>query len=102
MNAVTRDCPIACLASLLSRTTLDALIVGIVGSPATIGQLIELCECSRLTDIFNIGPSRAGEIRWALVQAKLMNPERRPLIQLQRPARHSEHGHDKSCPCQDE
>ena len=69
---ITRDCQIACLASLLTRPTFDALMAGMVSqddSPATVGQLVELYQYDKLTDIFNIGSSRSGEIRWALVQA---------------------------------
>lgn len=79
---VTRDCPVACLAPLLTRPTFDALAAGVVGhndAPATVGQVIELYEQNLLRDVRNIGPSRAGEIRRALVQAGLIEPNTAPL-----------------------
>lgn len=95
-HTITCGCPIACLAPLLTRPTLDALVAGIVGepnSPATVGQLIELYQYDKLTDIFNIGSARAGEIRWALVKAGLIESDSGSRIA---PKRHDEHGHDKS------
>ena len=78
-NAITRDCPIACLASLLTRSTLEALIAGIEGEPATVRQVIELYEQHRLRDIYGISSGRTGEIRWALVHAGLLEPNSAPL-----------------------
>lgn len=80
--AVTRDCLISCLAPWLTRPTLDALATGLVGrhdALATVGQVIELFEQNQLVNIFNVGPSRAGEIRSALVQAGLVDPNAVPL-----------------------
>jgi hypothetical protein len=94
---ITRDCQIACLASLLTRPTFDALMAGMVSqddSPATVGQLVELYQYDKLTDIFNIGSSRSGEIRWALVQAGLIEPTRVPLVRQW--IRND--GHDLACP----
>lgn len=80
-STVTRDCPVACLAPLLTQPTLDALASGLArddDSPATVGQLIELFEQNHLTNIFNVGSGRAGEIRWALVTAELIDPNAMP------------------------
>jgi hypothetical protein len=67
MYVVSRNCAISCLRPFLTPPTLDALIAGIHGSSGRVVQVIELYENDQLVDIFNIGPSRASEIRRALV-----------------------------------
>ena len=101
--AITRNCAIACLAPLLTRPTLDALVAGFAGhndSPATVGQLIGLYELHGLTGIFNIGTGRAGEIRWALVKAGLIDPGSVPLVRQRTQAGQASGGHSRSCGAQ--
>lgn len=73
MPTVTRDCPVACLASYLLQLTYEALICGLADS-ATVGDIAEMCEQRRLMEIYGIGPSRAGEVRRCLVEAGLVDP----------------------------
>lgn len=80
MYVVTRECPIQCLAPFLSSLTYNALLDGVAGSPATVGQVVELYECGRLMDIHNIGAGRMGEIRRSLIEAKLIDPAGRLII----------------------
>lgn len=94
---VSPHCPIACLGSLLSRPTVDALLVGVDGSPARVGQVVELYEQNLLREIYNIGSSRAGEIRRALAEIGLIDPKRRPPIERYHVRRHDEAGHAKGC-----
>jgi hypothetical protein len=103
MDAVGKGCSVTCLSSLLTRPTLDALISGVVGqdgSPATVGQLVELYHYDKLTDIFSIGSSRAGEIRGALVQAGLIEPDQMPLVRRWIRSQELNDGHDQACPGQ--
>jgi hypothetical protein len=79
MGVMSRDCPIECLAPLLSRQTLAALTAGI-GSPVTVGQVIELYEQRRLMELENISTGRMGEIRSCLVEAGLIEPDGRPVF----------------------
>ena len=80
MYGITQDCPIECLAPLLSRQTLATLVNGIDGSPATVGQLIELYDQRRLMEIHGISTGRLGEIRRSLVEAKLIEADGRPIL----------------------
>jgi hypothetical protein len=89
------------LASWLTRPTLDALIAGLVGhddSPVTVGQLIELFEQNQLVNIFNVGPSRAGEVRWALVRTGLIDPSAVPLAGRWLRSDADGNGHHHACP----
>ena len=99
MSAITRDCPIECLASLLSRSTLAALVDGVEGSPATVGQVVELYEQGRLPDIYDNSSGRVGEIRWCLTAAKLVEADAR-LVVRRRYIRETKlgNGHHLSCP----
>jgi hypothetical protein len=68
---------------VLGRLTFAALVEGLVGMKsepggATVGDVIELYEQGRLTEIYNISSGRAGEIRSCLVRAGLIDPESRP------------------------
>jgi hypothetical protein len=94
---ISPDCPIACLGSLLSRPTVDALLVGVEGSPARVGQVVELYEQNMLREIYNIGSGRAGEIRRALAEIGLIDPEGRPPVGRRHVRRHGEAGHVKEC-----
>jgi hypothetical protein len=71
MDAIRRDCPIECLAPLLPRQTMAALTAG-MGSPATVGQVVELYEQRKLMEIYGISTGRLGEIRRSLVKAGLI------------------------------
>lgn len=98
MNVVTRDCPIACLAPLLTQLTFDALACGLADS-ATVGDLAWLCAHRRLMELYGIGPSRAGEIRECLVGAGLVDLDTQLMWrdpQRQRAA----NGHHVSCSVQ--
>lgn len=79
MDAIRRNCPIECLAPLLSRQTLAALVNGIDGSPATVEQVVELYEQHRLMETHGISTGRLGEIRRSLVEAGLIEPDGRPI-----------------------
>lgn len=98
MYVVTRDCPIQCLAPLLSRMTLAALVVGLPAPPATVGQLIEMYEQGRLTDVYNISSGRVGEIRSCLIQAKLVDPDSRHGSKRDGATGATVNGHHVSCP----
>lgn len=83
MDVISKDCPIACLAAVLSRTTLDTLVAVIVGhdsSPATVGQVVELYEQDRLMKLYNISSGRLGEIRRGLVAVGLVEVGIEPLV----------------------
>ena len=80
MHVITRSCPVACLAPLLSRVTFCALAEGMQGSPATVGQVVELYEQRRLIEIENISTGRCGEIRRSLVKAGLIEAEGRGIV----------------------
>jgi len=92
MDAINRDCPIECLAALLSRQTLAALANGIDGSPATVGQVIELYDQHRLMEIHGISTGRLGEIKRSLIEAKLIESSGQPDINS------VAHGHRATCP----
>lgn len=79
MDAIRRDCPIECLASLLSRQTFAALTAG-MRSSATVGQVVELYEQHRLMEIDGISTGRLGEIRRSLVEARLIESDGRPVV----------------------
>jgi hypothetical protein len=72
---ITRACPLACLASVLSRVTYEALVAGIDAAPATVGDVVALCEQGKLTELPEIGSGRRGEIRRCLVALELVEPE---------------------------
>jgi len=98
MYVVTRDCPIQCLAPLLSRLTYNALVDGVSGSPATVAQVIELYERGRLVDIDNISSGRAGEIRHVLIEAQLIDPSSKPIPRYARQQEASaSNGHHVAC-----
>jgi hypothetical protein len=92
---ITSDCPIACLAPLLTPRTLDILITGTEGSAATVGQVVEIYEKDELRKVFGIGPSRYGEICWALVQTALV--EQTWVSYMKRRVREGKWGHDEGC-----
>ena len=74
MHNISPDCPIECLTPLLSQETSAALAVGLQGTPATVGQVIELYQLGRLKDIRNISTGRSGEISWRLAESGLIRP----------------------------
>lgn len=71
---ITLDCPLACLAPLLSPSASAALAAGLRGPRATVGQVIDMSRQGRLKDIRNIGTGRTGQIRWRLTQTGLIQP----------------------------
>jgi hypothetical protein len=98
MDAIRRYCPIECLAPLLSRQTMAALTAG-MGSPATVGQVVELYEQRRLMEIYGISTGRLGEIKRSLVKAGLIEPGGRPVFRRRRPRDRSVGcGHCEGCP----
>lgn len=74
MSTITKDCPIECLAPLLSRATFDALAAGIDSDPATVAHVIALYEHGGLMNLYNISSGRAGEIGRCLVAAGMIEP----------------------------
>lgn len=44
MDSITKNCPIACLAPLLSSRAFTALADGLKNAHATVGQVMELYE----------------------------------------------------------
>jgi hypothetical protein len=66
MDGISRQCPVECLVSLLSRPTLDALISGL--EDATVGQVIELHERGLLGRNYNIGSAASARSDAALRQ----------------------------------
>lgn len=75
VSAITLDCPLPCLASLLSRMSYEALVNGIDAAPATVGDVVELYEQDRLDELPGIGTGRRGEIHRCLVAMELVKPE---------------------------
>jgi hypothetical protein len=63
------------LASVLSRVTYETLVAGIEASPATVGDVAELCEQGRLIELPGIATGRLGEISRCLVALELVEPE---------------------------
>lgn len=92
---ITPDCPIACLAPLLTPRTLDALMAGSEGLAATVGQIVEVYEKDKLQKVHGIGSSRFGEICWALAQTGLV--EQTWVSYMKRRVRDGEWGHDEGC-----
>lgn len=69
---ITRDCPIACLLTVMSRKTWLPLTRGrshLSEPPETAGDVLDLYAGDRLEDIWNLGRRRVGEIEAALVLA---------------------------------
>jgi hypothetical protein len=97
VSTIRRSCPVECLAPLLSQPTFDALREGLDGSLGTVDQVIKLCEQRRLMELYNIGPSRAGEIRECLIEAKLIEPIQEPLIRHAWDESVQANGHHQSC-----
>jgi hypothetical protein len=95
MDGISRQCPVECLVSLLSRPTLDALISGL--EDATVGQVIELHERGLLGRNYNIGSGRIGEIRRCLAAAKLIEPGKIPYLGRGGRAGPVEPDHHSSC-----
>jgi hypothetical protein len=98
MYVITPDCPIECLAPLLSLPTYTALVAALE-SPATVGQVVDLYEHGGLLDLYNIGSGRAGEIRRCLLQCGLIRSDRSSVITRRSVLNASvPRGHDASCP----
>jgi len=78
-SSLSRSCPIACLAPLLSRPTFQVLAAGLDDS-AIVGDVVELYERRRLMKLPNISTGRAGEVRQCLVEAGLVEGDGRLVI----------------------
>jgi len=71
---VTRDCPVECLLTVLSRNSFNPLTRACdapFAEPRTVGDVIDLYTRSQLRKIRGLGPRRASEIEAALVLAGL-------------------------------
>ena len=71
---VTRDCPVECLLTVLSRNSFNPLTRAYdapFAEPRTVGDVIDLYTCRQLRKIRGLGPRRVSEIEAALVMAGL-------------------------------
>jgi hypothetical protein len=71
-HVFTPACPVDCLAAVLSTATFHALARGggaPFDPPATVEQVLELRQASRLGQVAGLGHRRLGEIDAALVMA---------------------------------
>ena len=71
---VTRDCPVECLLTVLSRNSFNPLTRTYdapFAEPRTVGDVMDLYTRRRLRKIRGIGPRRVSEIEAALVLAWL-------------------------------
>jgi hypothetical protein len=71
---VTRDCPVECLLTVLSRNSFNPLTRAYDApfpEPRTVGDVIDLYTRSQLRKIRGLGPRRVSEIEAALVLAGL-------------------------------
>lgn len=71
-HVFTSACPVDCLAAVLSTATFHALARAggaPFDPPATVGQVLELRQASRLGKVAGLGHRRLGEIDVALVMA---------------------------------
>lgn len=97
MDGITKDCPIECLASMLSTATYAALTAGLE-DPATVGQVVDLYEQGKLVKIHNIRWGRIGEIRRCLAAAGVIKAS---IEQVSRPRETrrilAQDGHHTSC-----
>jgi len=67
---VTRDCPLACLLTVLSLNSYNPLLWA-DPRPGTVGDVLDLFTRHQLGGIRGIGPRRTSEIEAALVLAGL-------------------------------
>ena len=71
---VTRDCPVECLLTVLSRNSFNPLTRAYdapFAEPRTVGDVVDLYTRSQLRKIRGLGPRRVSEIEAALVLAGL-------------------------------
>jgi hypothetical protein len=71
---VTRDCPVECLLTVLSRNSFNPLTRADdapFAEPRTVGDVIDLYTRRQLRKIRGLGPRRVSEIEAALVLAGL-------------------------------
>ena len=71
---VTRDCPVECLLTVLSRNSFNLLTRAYdapFAEPRTVGDVVDLYTRRQLRKIRGIGPRRVSEIEAALVLAGL-------------------------------
>lgn len=71
---ISRDCPVACLLTVLSRKAWNPLTRASSApcdSPETVGDVLDMRARHQLGDILGLGPRRIGEIEAALVLAGL-------------------------------
>jgi hypothetical protein len=67
---VTRDCPVECLLTELSRKAFNPLIRGCCYAPfdppRTVGDVADLCTRNQLSEVDGLGPRRISEIALTL------------------------------------
>jgi len=71
---VTRDCPVECLLTVLSRNSFNPLTRAYdapFAEPRTVGDVVDLYTRRQLRKIRGLGPRRTSEIEAALVLAGL-------------------------------
>jgi hypothetical protein len=71
---VTRDCPVECLLTVLSRNSFNPLTRADrapSAEPRTVGDVVDLYTRRQLREIRGLGPRRVSEIEAALVLAGL-------------------------------
>lgn len=76
-HPVTADCSLECLAPHLSAYALNPLrreLPLLLRRPATIGDVVYLCQRRQLNYIRHLGPRRTGEIEIILILAGLLAP----------------------------
>jgi excisionase family DNA binding protein len=77
-HQITRDCPVGCLAAILSARAFNPLARAQPAGPgATVGDVADLHLHDRLGGINGLGPRRIGEIEVSLVFAGLIGADGR-------------------------
>lgn len=73
-DPVQADCPVGCLAAVLSAKAFAPLRRAYMAPyepPRTVGDVVQLLQQGRLAEIRGLGPRRIGEIEMCLVLAGL-------------------------------
>jgi len=89
-HAITRACPVGCLAAVLSAKAFNPLARACdkrSGPDATVGHVVDLYLQHQLSGIDGLGPRRIGEIEVSLVFAGLIAADSHDHHQEPAPAR---------------
>jgi hypothetical protein len=74
-HQVAADCPVGCLAGLLSRHALNRLLPALEGPgrDGTVGDVAGLHRARRLDQVRGLGPGRIAEVEEVLLAAGLLD-----------------------------